>query len=62
MRRVLLPEAGVVPYERRGQRAARREDARAAVVVAVRVDGGHVLHLVEAVGFLVRELHGKLLL
>lgn len=52
----LLPEAGVVADERRGQRAAGGEDAGAGVVVAVRVDGRHVLHLVEAVRLLVREL------
>lgn len=54
-----LPEAGVVADERRGQRATGREDARAAVVVAVRVDGRHVLHLVEAVRLLVGELQHR---
>lgn len=54
-----LPEAGVVADERRGQRAAGREHARAAVVVAVRVDGRHVFHLVEAVRLLVGELRNR---
>lgn len=53
---VLLPEAGVVPDERGGERAARGEYACTAVVVAVRVDGGYVLHLVEPVCLLVRKL------
>lgn len=53
-----MPDAGVVADERRGQRAAGREDARAAVVVAVRVDGGRVAHLAVRLGLLVGELRG----
>lgn len=51
-----LPERGVVAVEGRGEGPAGREHARAAVVVAVRVDGGHVLHLAAALRLLLPEL------
>lgn len=51
-----LPDAGVVANERRGQRSPGGEDARAAVVVAMRVDSRHVLHLVVPVSLFIWEL------